>query len=195
MTYSHQDLAEIQGFLDVPQFLLGDAAFSADLSTSVLKAWLSREPLIIMLGETDMKPLGKGSARIFTLRRVVNIGVTAELVRMGITPKMAGLIGYHITDGMGRPSELSAPLKATKRGAKNVVAPEINIWARNDVLIVGNKNHNALHPLIGDVLAFEVLQRLTEISSGGDIHSCFILDFSGIYQKTLARLKARMKLD
>jgi hypothetical protein len=63
------------------------------------------------------------------------------------------------------------------------------------VLIVGNKNHDALHPLIGDVLAFEVLQRLTEIGNGVDIHSCFILDFSGIYQKILGRLKARMKLD
>jgi len=195
MTYSHQDLAQIQGFLDVPQFLLGDAAFTADLSTTVLKAWLSREPLIIALGETDMKPLGKGSARIFTLRRVVNICVTAELVRMGVTPKMAGVIGFQITDEMGRSSELAANLKATKPGVKSTVPNDINIWARNDVLIVGNKNHDTLHPLIGDVLAFEVLQRLTEIGEGEDIHSCFILDFSGIYQKTLSKLKARMKLD
>jgi hypothetical protein len=96
---------------------------------------------------------------------------------------------------MGRSSELAANLKAVKPGVKSTVPSTINIWARNDVLIVGNKNHNTLHPLIGDVLAFEVLQRLTEIGKSEDIHSCFILDFSGIYQKTLSKLKARMKLD
>jgi len=194
MIYSHNDLAQIQGFLDVPQFLLGDAAFTAELSTTVLKAWLSREPLIIALGDTDMKPMGKGSARIFTLRRVVNICVTAELVRMGVTPKMAGAIGFQMTDRMGRSSNLSPNLKAAKPGVKSMDPTDINIWARNDVLIVGNKNHDAIHPLIGDVLAFEILQRLTELAKGETIHSCFILDFSGIYQKTLGKLKARMKL-
>jgi hypothetical protein len=194
MVYSHHDLAQIQSFLDVPQFLLGDAAYTAGLSPTVLKAWLSRTPHIIELGETDTKPIGKGSARIFTLRRIVNISVTAELVRLGVTPKMAGTIGFEITDIMGRPTELSPNLKATRPGVKNLDPTDVNIWARNDVLIVGNKSSSAFHVLIGDVLAFEMLQRLSEVTKGGDIHSCLIIDFSGIYQNVLEKLKERVRL-
>lgn len=194
MAFTPLDLMRIQGFLDVPQFLLGDAAFTAGLSTTVLKAWLSRPPFVISLGEADTKPLGKGSARIFTLRRIVNIAVTAELVRLGVTPKQAGAIGFHMTDQLGSVTEpYPTNHKAKPVGAKSI-PQDVNIWVRNDVLIIGNHHATSFHARIGDVLAFDIVQQIGHSTEGEDSYACLMIDFSGLYQKTLGKLKDRMRL-
>jgi hypothetical protein len=194
MSYSHQDLAEIQGFLDVPQFLLGDVAYTAGLSTAVLKAWLSRPPVIVPLGASDMKALGKGSARILTLRRVINICVTAELVRLGLTPKHAGAMSFHITDVVGMVTSVPSPSKRARVAPTRSPLDPVNIWARNDVLILASRNKDSAYPVIGDVVLFDVLHQLGKQTDGDDIQACLVVDFSGIYQKALSKLKERMKL-
>jgi hypothetical protein len=194
MAFSPLDLMRIQGFLDVPQFLLGDAAFTAGLSTTVLKAWLSRPPFVISLGEADTKPLGKGSARIFTLRRIVNIAVTAELVRLGITPKQAGAIGFHLTDQLGSVTEPFPTNQAKKPAGAGSIPQDVNIWVRNDVLIIGNHSADTFQVCIGDVLAFDIVQQLGQSTEGEESYACLMIDFSGLYQKTLGKLKDRMRL-
>ena len=84
--------------LDVPRFLLGDLAAVTDMTETTLKAWLSREPKVIPLGPYDKPALGKGSAREFTLRRVISVAIIAELVRLGIAPAKAGFWAYTLTD-------------------------------------------------------------------------------------------------
>jgi len=84
--------------LDEPRFLIGDVVMATGLSVNVLKAWLSREPKVIQLGPYDRESLGRGSARVFTLRRVISIAVTAELVSLGLAPSRAGELAYSLTD-------------------------------------------------------------------------------------------------
>jgi hypothetical protein len=84
--------------LDTPKYLFGDVLRATNVTAPVLKAWLSRAPKVIALGAYDQDARGKGSARLFTLRRVLSIGITAELVRLGIKASHAGLLGYTYTD-------------------------------------------------------------------------------------------------
>ena len=98
--------------LDTPRYLLGDAAAAANISASVLKAWVSRDPKIIRLGFYDQEGRGKGTPRLFTLRRVISISMTAELVALGITPSKAGELALNFTDvehDEGRFVELTEP--------------------------------------------------------------------------------------
>jgi hypothetical protein len=82
--------------VDEPRYLLGQVAFAAGISTSVLKAWVTRK--VIPMGEHDREAHGKGSSRVFTLRRALSVGLAAELVRMGITAAFAGQIGSSAVD-------------------------------------------------------------------------------------------------
>jgi hypothetical protein len=84
--------------LDDPRYLLGDAAAVAEISTTLLKAWLTREPRVVRFGPYDHRAHGKGSARLFTLRRVLCVSLIAELTRLGLSASHAGRIAYMTTD-------------------------------------------------------------------------------------------------
>jgi hypothetical protein len=74
--------------VDEPRYLLGQVAFAAGISSTLLKAWIVRK--IIPMGEHDRDAHGKGSSRVFTLRRALSIGLAAQLTRMGHAASMAG---------------------------------------------------------------------------------------------------------
>jgi len=96
--------------LDTPRFLLGDAAAAADLTPGLIKVWVSRG--IIRLGFYDREGRGAGSRHQFTLRRVICIAMTAELVALGISPAKAGELALNYTDvehDEGRYVELAGP--------------------------------------------------------------------------------------
>lgn len=77
--------------VDEPRYLLGQVAFAAGVSGNLLKAWVARK--IIPMGEHDREAHGKGSARVFTFRRALAIGLAAELVRLGVSAAEAGRLG------------------------------------------------------------------------------------------------------
>lgn len=85
--------------LDSPAWLLNSVAASTGVGLAVLKAWLSRDPVVVPLGPYDQEARGKGSARLFTLRRVLAVAITAELVRLGIAPSRAGELATTFMDG------------------------------------------------------------------------------------------------
>src|SRR5262245_49809887 len=86
--------------LDTPRYLLSDAAAAAGVSPGTLKAWLSREPRVIALGPHDQRGRGKGTARLFTLRRVYAIAMTAELIALGFAASRAGILGFIFTESV-----------------------------------------------------------------------------------------------
>jgi hypothetical protein len=91
----HARLVE-QFNVDEPRYLLGQVAFAAGLSTTLLKAWIARK--IIPMGEYDRDAHGKGSSRVFTLRRALSIGLAAQLTRMGHAASMAGIMATGAMD-------------------------------------------------------------------------------------------------
>src|SRR5258708_38579375 len=76
---------------DEPRYLLGQVAFAAALSTTLLKAWVARK--VIPMGEHDREAHGKGSSRVFTLRRALSVALAAELVKLGMSAGVAGQLG------------------------------------------------------------------------------------------------------
>jgi hypothetical protein len=77
--------------VDEPRYLLGQVAFATGMSSTLLKAWIARK--IIPMGEHDREAHGKGSARVFTFRRALAIGLAAELVKLGFSAAGAGRLG------------------------------------------------------------------------------------------------------
>jgi hypothetical protein len=84
--------------LDSPHFFFGDVTRATGVSTNLLKAWLSREPRVVRLGPHDIESERRGQSRLFTLRRIISIAITAELVSLGLSPSKAGQIGFFATD-------------------------------------------------------------------------------------------------
>jgi hypothetical protein len=82
--------------VDEPRYLLGQVAKAAGISSSLLKAWMARK--VILMGEFDREAHGKGSSRVFTLRRAIAIGLAAEFVKMGISIALAGDISHNAID-------------------------------------------------------------------------------------------------
>ncbi len=85
--------------LDSPAYLIGEAARAAGLDAGLLKSWIYRNPRIILLGRYDQKAEGTGRPQRFTLRRVISVAITVELVSLGFTASRAALIAYLFTDG------------------------------------------------------------------------------------------------
>jgi hypothetical protein len=77
--------------LDEPRYLLGQVAFAAGISSTLLKAWVVRK--IIPMGEHDREAHGKGSSRVFTLRRALSVALAAEMVKLGVSARFAGQMG------------------------------------------------------------------------------------------------------
>src|SRR5262249_33542406 len=82
--------------VDEPRYFLGQVAFAAGISSNLLKAWISRR--IVPKAHRDREEDGKGSSRIFTLRRALAIGFTAELVHFGLSASAAGFLSPSGTD-------------------------------------------------------------------------------------------------
>jgi hypothetical protein len=82
--------------LDTPRFMLADVATAVNLVPGLVKTWISRG--VIRLGFYDREGRGAGSRHQFTLRRVICIATTAELVALGVSPAKAGDLALNFTD-------------------------------------------------------------------------------------------------
>jgi hypothetical protein len=73
---------------DEPRYLLGQVAKAAGISTGLLKAWMARK--VVPMGPHDREAHGKGSSRVFTLKRALAVALAAEMVKLGISISLAG---------------------------------------------------------------------------------------------------------
>jgi hypothetical protein len=73
---------------DEPRYLLGQVAMAAGISTGLLKAWMARK--VVLMGPHDREAHGKGSSRVFTLKRALAVALAAEMVKLGISISLAG---------------------------------------------------------------------------------------------------------
>jgi hypothetical protein len=87
--------------LDAPRFTTPDACIAAGIGPATLRGWLSREPAIILLRKSDQPATGVDHRRLLTLRRVFQIALTAELMRLGVLAQRAGNLAALFTDQGG----------------------------------------------------------------------------------------------
>lgn len=106
---------------DAPQFFSGDACKAAGIDGATLKNWIVRDPPVILTTDEDRAAFaaayaqdehaigpegpshermatGSGRSHLFTWRRVMQIALTAELVRLGLPPRKAGIVAAGFTD-------------------------------------------------------------------------------------------------
>ena len=156
---------------DTPRYVLGDAADAAGISTSLLKAWITREPIVVPLGVYDQVGRGKGTPRLFTLRRVISIAVAAELVALGINPSRAGNLAFGFTDHEheeGRYVELEGPT----------------------FLIIEPKS-TAIILTTDPKTSFDQVLKKTIPSSGEKAASFAVISGGAVKQRVMTRLKER----
>jgi hypothetical protein len=105
---------------DVPMFFTGDVCRAVGVDQVTLKNWIARGA--ILMSDEDRARLGvegpsherlatgSGRSHLFTLRRVVQIALIAELVRLGFSPSKAGVLALGFTDvGKGSIDENGKP--------------------------------------------------------------------------------------
>lgn len=103
---------------DAPQFFTGDACKAAGIDNATLKNWITRSPPAILMSEEDRAEfaergftdesfdrqsyerlaMGAGRSHLFTYRRVMQLALCAELVRLGFPPRKAGMVAAGFTD-------------------------------------------------------------------------------------------------
>jgi hypothetical protein len=82
--------------LDAPQFSSAEACSAAGIDIDTFKNWILRDSSPILLKESERRG---GSARLtLSYRRVLQIALTAELVRLSIPPKRAAAWALGFTD-------------------------------------------------------------------------------------------------
>jgi hypothetical protein len=95
--------------LDYPLVRTGDAAFAAGITHPTLLGWIDRG--LFTLTDIDQDSPGSGVARLFSLRRVYQLGIVAELAGLRIPVRFGAAIASHFSDsgGEGRgPGQLYA---------------------------------------------------------------------------------------
>jgi hypothetical protein len=82
------------------RFTSAQVCEAAGISASTLKNWVSREPQVVLLREEDRENErgGKGIPLTFSFNRVMQVALTAELVRFGWQPRAATLAAVAFTD-------------------------------------------------------------------------------------------------
>jgi len=78
---------------NVPLFTMATVARAADVPPATVRAWFQRGH--VSLNEGDSKAHTKGAPNRFTLRSVLMLAATAELVRLGTTPATAFVASEH----------------------------------------------------------------------------------------------------
>ena len=160
--------------LDEPKFLLTDVAVVTGISTNVLKSWLSREPIAVQLGPYDRQAMGKGSSRVFTLRRVLSIALAAELIRLGIAPSRSGFMAQWYTDRR--------------------IKKEDSWEQRENQLLVAHSSSDPslLFSFITDKSG--IIDLFEHPETGQTLKSCVVVNFKQIKADVIEGLKSRGKL-
>src|SRR5688500_13658042 len=81
-----------------PRFTSAEVCQAAGISAETLKNWVSRKPAAILLDKKDQAATARGVPIRFSFNRVMQIALTAELVRLGWQPRAAAMVAVTFSD-------------------------------------------------------------------------------------------------
>jgi hypothetical protein len=84
--------------LNLPQFSSDLACEAAGIDAATLKKWISRKPPAVFLLRNERRKVGNRTFLSFSLRRVLQIAIIAELVDIGLSPMDAAFSAAAFTD-------------------------------------------------------------------------------------------------
>jgi hypothetical protein len=82
----------------VDRFTSAEVCAAANITPATLKNWVSRRPAAVLLTKEDQVASAKGSPIRYSFNRVMQIAITAELVRMGWQPRPAAMLAVQFSD-------------------------------------------------------------------------------------------------
>ena len=82
-----------------PRFSSDAACKAAGIDGATLKNWISRRPSAVVLGAGERRQAGKRTIYRLSLRRVLQLAIMGELVRLGHAPREAASHAARFTDG------------------------------------------------------------------------------------------------
>jgi hypothetical protein len=162
--------------LDAPRFTASDACTVAGIRPATLKSWLSREPAIILLRKSDQPATGIDHRHLFTLRRVFQIALTAELMRLGVTAQRAGNLAALFTDQDG---ERPAVRRSNPDHAHRLPG---YLFANGSTVLVANKDR--FGPIISAVTNIPIVENFTRHNS-----NVLVVDVDKTVDRVLAALR------
>lgn len=101
---------------DIPQFLSPDVQKAVGIDAATFRNWIVRKPAAILLSEDDRLAGGSGRSHLLTYRRTLQTAITAHLVRLGLSPRQAGLAAAKFTDMGSAVSGAAGQIGPFKRG-------------------------------------------------------------------------------
>ena len=84
--------------IDLPQFPSSAACAAARIDLATLKNWAVRKPSAILLTEAERGGPGRARRFAFSFRRVMQIAITADLVKLGFAPRRAVVVAAGFTE-------------------------------------------------------------------------------------------------
>lgn len=163
--------------LDVACFPMFDACAAAGIKPATLRDWLSREPAIILLRRTDRHAAGLDCGPFLTLRRVLQIALTAELKRLGVMAQRAANLAAMFTDQGGeKPADWRCHPGCVPREAGR-------LFPAGGTVLVANKDGRH-----GPIIAAVRNAPLTEVLSRHD-YSGLAIDVAAIVRRVLLALR------
>lgn len=82
----------------VARFTSAEVCVAANIKLETLKNWVFRRPAAVLLTADDQAASAKGSPIRYSFNRVMQIAITAELVRLGWQPRQAAMVAVSFTD-------------------------------------------------------------------------------------------------
>ncbi|CAA2138748.1 hypothetical protein [Methylobacterium bullatum] len=77
--------------------------YAAGIDRKTLNNWLSRQPAVVLLTDEERREAGERNRFSFDRNRVVQIALTAELVRLGVQPRRSAMCAATFTDAAEGP--------------------------------------------------------------------------------------------
>jgi hypothetical protein len=86
-----------------PRFSSDAACEAAGIDSATLKNWISRRPSAVVLGAEERRQVGKRAVYRLSLRRILQLAIMGELVRLGHAPREAAAHAARFTGGPSEP--------------------------------------------------------------------------------------------
>jgi hypothetical protein len=171
--------------LDTPRFTTADACSAAAIGPITLKDWLGCEPAIILLRKNDRPATGIGHEPLLTLRRVYQIALTAELMRLGVAAQRAGNLAALFTDHGGEePADWrSNPDYVHRRSA--------HLFETGCTVLVANKDDRRFGPIISAVMNVPLIAVFRQFIAvlSQHISDAIIVDVDEVVARAIAALE------
>jgi len=162
--------------LDVLCFTTLDTCAAAGIRSAKLMNWLNFEPPVILLRDSERPPKGVNHVHLLTLRRIYQIALTAELIRLGVMAQRAGNLAAMFTDQEGEnPTGRHGDLDHVPRRAGH-------LFPSGSTTLVANKD-GRFGPVIAAVVNAPLVEVARRYTSGA-----LVVDVEEVVNRVLTSL-------